>query len=59
VIFFEKKKVQEGYQRHGRLPPQFFIKKEKYKRFGGTPPVPHIASHLLYCMADLGLKKTS
>ncbi len=44
-----------GYGRHGRLPPKVFLKKEKFKFFGGKPPAPPIASHLLYRMADLGL----
>jgi hypothetical protein len=38
MIIFEKKKVQEVYQRHGRLPPQFFIKKKNIKGLGGRLP---------------------
>jgi len=35
MIIIEKKKVQEGYGRHGRLPPKVSIIKVKYKKFGG------------------------
>jgi hypothetical protein len=30
------------------LPPKVSRIKVKYKKFGGKPAVPHIASHLLY-----------
>ena len=48
MIGIEEKKVQEGYARHGKLSPKVSIIKVKHKKFGGKPPVPPIASRLLY-----------
>ena len=50
IIFLEKESWIGSYGRHGSLPPQISIIKVRYKKLRGKPPVPPIASDLLYTL---------